>query len=261
MLGALTTQAAPMPTVHPFPAGGFRFISHQFQYSGGVAAEPGFRIERARFARLLPLADGFDAIEAYLAGIGRSPTAFCACELRSPAQFTDVGFVAFNRHYVERLAAWGIFREDVNPVARSNVCPEIDPPTTPSFYAFSYTVPSETHAARSFVAAGSGEAREGGPSYDGRIIRRGDQSPEAMREKACFVLAVMEQRMAALGFGWADVTATQAYTVFDIHPLLADEFVRRGAIPSGLTWHFARPPVQGLDFEMDVRCVAHELVI
>src|ERR1700746_2503572 len=119
-----------MPTVQPFPAGGYRFISHQFQYSGGVAAEPGFRIERARFARSVPLADGFDAIEAYLAGIGRSPTAFCACELRSPAQFTDAGFVAFNRHYVERLAAWGIFREEVNPVARSNVCPEIEPPTT-----------------------------------------------------------------------------------------------------------------------------------
>src|SRR5437868_11203133 len=85
-------EAAPMPTVQPFPAGGYRFISHQFQYSGGVAAEPGFRIERARFARSLPLADGFDAIEAYLARIGCSPTAFCACELRSPAQFTDAGF-------------------------------------------------------------------------------------------------------------------------------------------------------------------------
>ena len=88
-----------MPTAQPFPAGGYRFISHQFQYSGGVAAEPGFRIERAHFARPLPQADGFDAIEAYLAGIGRSPTAFCACELRSPV--TDAGFVGFNRHYVE----------------------------------------------------------------------------------------------------------------------------------------------------------------
>ena len=29
----------------------------------------------------------------------------------------------------------------------------------------------------------------------------------------------------------------------------------------GLTWHFARPPVQGLDFEVDVRGVACELVI
>jgi len=93
-----------MSTVLPFPAGGYRFIAHQFQYSGGVAAEPGFRFERARFTRPVPLAEGFDAIEAYLGGIGRSPTAFCACELLSPAQFTDAGFVAFNRHYVERLA-------------------------------------------------------------------------------------------------------------------------------------------------------------
>jgi hypothetical protein len=66
---------------------------------------------------------------------------------------------------------------------------------------------------------------------------------------------------AALGFGWADVTATQVYTIFDIHSLLADEIVRRGASLDGLTWHFARPPVQRLDFEMDVRGVARELVI
>jgi hypothetical protein len=75
------------------------------------------------------------------------------------------------------------------------------------------------------------------------------------------VLGVMEQRMAALGFGWTEVTATQVYTIFDIYSFLADEIVRRGACPAGLTWHFARPPVQGLDFEMDVRGVAHELVI
>src|SRR5277367_5120630 len=78
-----------MPTVEPFPAGGYRFISHQFQYSGGVAAEPGFRIERARFATSLPLADGFDAIEAYLAGIAdarrpHSALASCAPRRNSP---------------------------------------------------------------------------------------------------------------------------------------------------------------------------------
>jgi hypothetical protein len=42
---------------------------------------------------------------------------------------------------------------------------------------------------------------------------------------------------------------------------MADEFVRRGAHLGRLTWHFARPPVQGLDFEMDVRGVARELMI
>ena len=82
-----------------------------------------------------------------------------------------------------------------------------------------------------------------------------------MREKARFVLGEMERRMTALGFGWADVTATQVYTVYDIHPFLADEIVRRGAARAGLTWHYARPPVQGLDYEMDVRGLARELVI
>jgi hypothetical protein len=248
-----------MPSTQPFAAGGYRFMPFQFQYSGGVVAEPGFRIERARFRRPLPLAQGFDAVEAHLASLGRPPTAFCACELRSPAQFTEAGFIAFNRTYVERLARWGIFKDEVNPVARSNVCPEIDPPTTPSFYAFSYTVPGDGGG---FVAAGSGEARgEASGSYADRIVRLGDQSPEGMRDKARYVLGEMERRMTALGFGWGDVTTTQLYTVFAIHSFLADEFVRRGAIPAGLTWHFARPPVEGLDLEIDVRGVTRELVI
>ena len=38
-----------------------------------------------------------------------------------------------------------------------------------------------------------------------------------MREKAVFVLGRMEERMAALGKTWADTTATQVYTVHDLH--------------------------------------------
>jgi hypothetical protein len=37
--------------------------------------------------------------------------------------------------------------------------------------------------------------------------------------------------------------------------------VRRGAARAGLTWHFNRPPVQELDFEMDCRGVAIERVV
>ena len=248
-----------MPSTEPFAAGGYRFIPGPFQYSGGVAAAPGFRIERVRFARLVPLAQGFAAVEAHLASLGRKPTAFCACELRSPAQFSEAGFIAFNRLYVERLAQWGIFRDEVNPVARSNVCPEIDPPGTPSFYAFCYTVPVEGGG---FVAAGSGEARgETSGSYADRIVRLGDQSPEGMRDKAVYVLGEMERRMAALGFGWGDVTTTQLYSVYDIHPFFAPEIVARGAAPAGLTWHYARPPVEGLDLEIDVRGLSRELVV
>ena len=79
-----------------------------------------------------------------------------------------------------------------------------------------------------------------------------------MREKAVFVLAEMERRLRLLGFSWAHTTATQVYTVHELHPFLADEIVRRGAARGGLTWHFCRPPVQGLEYEMDCRGVAGE---
>jgi len=251
-----------MANVVMFPPGGYRFIEHAFQYSGGVAAAPGFAIERARLARMLPLAQGFDAIEAHLKNRGRPPGAFCACELRSPAQFTDAGFVTFNRHYVERLESWGIFRDEVNPVARSNVCPEIDPPATPSLYAFCYTMPAQAGYPRTdFVAAGSGEANGASGPYADRIVRRGDTSPDGLREKARFVLGAMERRMGVLGRSWVEVTATQLYTVFDIYPALAEQFVQRGATAAGLTWHYARPPVLGLDVEVDVRGLSREIVL
>ena len=247
-----------------FGPGGYRYVRGRFQYSGGAAAEPGFAIERARFHRPVPLEAGFRRIEAHLAAIGRPPTAFCACELRSPGQFTEEGFVAFNRAYVGTLERWGIFRDEENPVARSNVCPEIDPPAEPSFHAFSYTVPAATGEAaevKSFVIAGSGEAPEGPGEYRDRIIRLGDTSPGAMREKARYVLQAMEHRMAALGLTWADVTVSQVYTVNEVHGFLADEIVARGAAPDGITWTYARPPVEGLAFEMDVRSVPVERVI
>ena len=232
-----------------------------FQYSAGVAAEPGYQIERARFRRPMPLDEGFRAIAGHLTAVGRPLAAFCACELRSPAPFSEEGFAAFNRLYVGTLARWGIFRDEANPVARSNVCPAIDPPASPSFYAFAYTLPARDETRPSFHIAGSGEAPEGKGGYQEHIIRRGDTSPGGLREKARFVLGEMERRMGALGVGWAEATATQLYTIHDVHPILADEIVRRGATPGGLTWHFARPPVVGLDFEMDVRGVTREVVL
>lgn len=239
---------------------GYRYIPAVFQYSAGVAALPGFRIERARFAEPVPMAEGWRRVADHLAALGLPRTAFCACELRSPAPFTEEGFTAFNRSYAAVLAEWGILHDGHNPVARSNVCPEIAPPAEPGFHAFSYVVP-DAGAAPSFIASGSGESMEGQASYRERTVAYGDTFPSGMRAKARHVLAVMEQRMAALGFGWRDITAAQAYTVHDIHPFLAEEIVARGAARHGLTWHFCRPPVQGLEFEMDVRALAVERVL
>jgi hypothetical protein len=220
-------------STNTFAAGGYRFIPGMFQYSGGVAAESGFRIERVRFRQPVPLAQGFRRIEAIIAEAGRPMTSFCACELRSPEPFSETGFIAFNQHYVGTLADWRVYdpATKINPVARSN------------------------------VVSGSGEAPEGRGSYGKFVVRPGDTSPEGMREKARAVLGEMERRMGLLGFTWREATAAQVYTVYPVHSFLADEVVRRGAAEHGISWHFCRPPVVGLDYEMDCRHVEVERVI
>src|ERR1700692_705318 len=247
-------------TTQDFSAGNYRFIPAVFQYSSGAAADPGFEIERVRFDRMLPLAEGFERVAKYIGAAGRPLTSFCACELRSPAAFTEDGFRAFNQHYVKTLAEWCLFDGTTNPVARSNVCPEIDPPAEPSFYAFSFTRPSQSQSP-TFVIAGGAEARGGSGSYPERIVRYRDLSPDGLKEKVGFTVGEMEVRLYAFGFGWKDTTGVQAYTVHDFHPVMTEELVRRGAARSGLTWHFARPPVVDLEFEMDCRRVSRETVV
>src|SRR4029079_19266787 len=155
---------------------------------------------RVRLSGLPPLAEGLKRIEAHLAKVDRPIAAFCACEVRSPKPFDDAGFLAFNRGYVEPLTRWGIIKDGVNPIARSNVCPEVDPPGVPSLYAFSYTVPAGKGAPPSFVDSGSGESMEGQKNYSERAVRLGDRSQDGIREKARYVIGAMEKRMTALGF-------------------------------------------------------------
>ena len=246
-----------MPATIDVPAGGYRYSPGVFQVL----------VRRRRAGRLSDRARRLPAPSAaasrvrfhcaLFAGGRPPPEAFCACELRSPAAFTDDGFRSFNRHYVGTLERWRIMRDDDNPVARSNVCPELHKPGEPGFHAFCFTRPV-AGAAGSFVIAGSGEAEEGHASYRERTVRYGDTSPQGLREKARFVLARMEQRMAAFGAGWAEASAVQVYTVHDLHPFLSDEIARRGAAQHGLTWHFARPPVIGLEYQMDCRSVPVE---
>jgi hypothetical protein len=49
--------------------------------------------------------------------------------------------------------------------------------------------------------------------------------------------------------------------VHDLYPVLETEIVARGAARHGLTWHFCRPPVIGLEYEMDCRGIASEHVL
>ena len=242
------------------PESGYAFVEGVSQYSAGVTALHGYRIERMRFARPVPLLEGFRRIADFLRAAGRPLTAFCACELRSPAPFSEDGFRTFNQSYTAVLQSWGLLAQGRNPVARSNVCPEIDPPVEPAFHAFCFTREA-LDAPPSFVVAGSGEVPEGRDTYRDHIIRPGDTSASGMQAKARFVCTEMERRMAALNAGWSATTAVQIYTVHDIHSFLPDDLVRRGAAAHGLTWHFARPPIVGLDYEMDCRAVHADSVL
>ncbi len=166
----------------------------------------------------------------------------------------------FSRAYLGNIERFGLLKSGVVPVARSNVCPKFDPPEEPSIYAFSYTVVAD-NAAPSFVIAGSCEAPEGKPNYKDHIVRYGDTSPEAMIDKAQWVLGEMERRLRVFSADWTSTTAAQIYTVHNAAPIIEGLMGPRGVLRNGVTWHLNRPPVVGLEFEMDCRCVHLERVI
>ena len=241
--------------------GNYSFVKGISPYSAGVAAARGFAIEHARLLPALPLRAGFAAVEKHLQTLGRPRQALCAIELRSPRPFTFQGFADFNAGYVDILKSWEILQDGLNPVARTNVAPEIGPPGEPALHGFSYTVPS-SHAGVTFIVAGAGELPEG--SLDPHdVVRRGEDSLDALKAKAHFVLGLMESRMRELGADWPDVTTTDVYTVHDIHPLLKTEILPRlgAAGLQGITWHYTRPPILSIEYEMDLRGVRREIVV
>lgn len=243
-----------------FTGGNYRFVpSGVLQYSGGVAAEKGFTIKRMVFSSAVRLKDGFNLINAILREEGRPLTALCACELRSPAPLSESGFSSFNNFYFDTLKTWGLFDGTHNPVARSNVCPAVSIVNEPSFYAFSYTVASEVDE-DTFVIAGSSEVPEGNANYKDYLVCYQNTSPAGILSKARWVLGEMERRLSVLGYEWHHCTASQLYTVHNPHPFLAEEFARRGAMSFGLNWHYVRPPVIDMEFEMDCRRVLSERV-
>ena len=138
------------------------------------------------------------------------------------------------------------------------MAPQVNPPGEPSLYGFAYTVPSQA-TRKTFVVAGAGELPEGSLEPQD-VIRRGEKGTAAIREKARFVMGLMEGRLTGLHVGWSDVTVTDIYTVHDIHPFIEDELLKRlnegGA--HGLTWHYSRPPIEGIEYEMDLRGGAGE---
>lgn len=238
------------------PDGGFRFLPGSPVFAGGAVAEPGFAIEHALLARWLPLEQGYAAVERHLRAIGRPMQALCGMQLRLPRQLTPDQFTEFNAPYVARLDAWGVTHERLNPVSRTNVSPAADAPVEPSLHGFSYTVPS-TVGHTTFAMSGMVERGPGGS-----VIALNDVSAAGMQSKLAYVIGAVTDRLAELGVQWRDATHVELYSGADIPGAVALLAQRAsGALPRGVRWHFGRPPVVGLELELEARAVVREVIV
>jgi hypothetical protein len=244
------------------PASPYSFLKGIAPYSCGVRAAAGAEIARAVFDSAPRWEEGFERIEAHLQTLGLPRTALCGTELRSPAPFSMGGFIEFNQQYCLKLQVWELSVGELNPVARTNVAPVVAPPDQVRLHAFSYVQPAITGHRPTYVVAGAGELLDGILESQ-RIIRPGDRSAAAMEAKMAYVVEVMDQRLAGLGGQWEQTTAVDIYTS-RLLPESAVEMVIRRLGPAGhrgLSWHHSRPPVEDIDYEMDLRSVRLELLL
>jgi hypothetical protein len=243
------------------PKGNYRFLTGIAPYSSGVVSMSGYEIVRVTLATPVPYRQGFTLIEQYLSDQNRSLAALCGLELRSPKAVTFEGFADLNRGYQDMLERGGLLVDQRNPIARTNVAPELNPPDEPVLFAFSYTVPRQDPAAPStFVIAGAGDLIDQALKPQA-IVRPDDTSIEAMTEKAGHVMAAMQSRLAGLQADWPQVSAVDIYTVHAVHPYLATTILETmgPAVGHGVHWYYTRPPLVGVEFEMDMRSIRQEL--
>jgi len=248
-----------MPLVD-HPAGNYRFLPGIAPYSCGAVSAAGFEIVHAIFQRPPPYRAGLEGVAEFLAAEGRPRAALCGVELRSPRPYSFQGFAEFNAGYAAILESWGLFVDGVNPVARTNVAPVVDPPREPALYGFSFTRPCAAGLPPTFIVAGAGELPEGFLDRDS-IVALNDTSPAGLSAKARFVMGLMEGRLRGLGVDWPAVTAADVYTAHPLAPLLPEIVLGRmgAAAVHGVHWHFTRPPLEEIEYEMDVRGARLEL--
>lgn len=242
--------------------GGFRFIRGSAAFcSSGVVAAPGFEIVRASFRPLAALAAGFDFIERHLVSVGRTASSMCGIELRIPKALSNDGFDEFNRGYLKRLKQWNVNVEGLNPITRTNVALEPSPVSQPSMLGFYYTVPAAS-AAQTFVLAGAAEIKSRGTGNP-EIVAQGDLSTAGLRMKTECVMDELAGRLREMNVGWRDASAINLYTVHDAHTILVETLLPAlgEAAGRGITWHHARPPVVGIELEIDGHAVNHEMIV
>jgi len=246
--------------------GNYGFIRGGGPFSSGCVARPGFEIVHAAFRQFVSLARGFELVEGHLRQLGRPIDALCAMHLRIPQPLTMKGFEEFNRPCVERLHSWGLEVDRANPVARTNVALEASPVPEAMLAGFFYTAPTDPKIpgpqSATFVLSGAAEMRVG---KDGKreLVAPGDVSAAGIRRKLECVLEALSGHLRELNLSWDLATAVNLYTVHDVYPTLASTLLPSLGLAAqvGVNWHYSRPPVTGLEVEIDVHAVRREIVL
>ncbi len=239
------------------PEGGFAYLRGGTQpFSHGVVALEEHALIRVRLRPMLPLAEGLAFAADFIAAQNRPQAALAALEVRSPAAMSPAEFAAFNTQYAAMLDAVGFAAEAGFPIARSNMAPQYDAPRVNTLFAFTFATPSAGPGGSDFVISGKPENTDGPPG----IVASGDLSPAGMQAKAAHVITALQDRVAALGASWHNVTGAQAYTIHSLDPTMG--LLRSSGLANiGLTLFPGAPPVTGFAFEIDVRAVSYELVV
>jgi hypothetical protein len=230
--------------------GNYSFIRGIGPFSAAVRANPGFEIVHARLHPFQPLAPAYGTVESHLRDLGRPINALCGMHLRIPRPLSRQGFEEFNRPYIERLRSWALEVNGANPVTRTNVALEINAVDEPALAGFFYTA-AASHNRPGWVISGVPEieTRDGAA----KIVAPGDISLEGLRRKAECVLQVLTRNLSELGSSWDEATAINLYTVHDLYEVMTSTVLPAigTASRAGITWHCSRPPVEGLELEID----------
>lgn len=240
--------------------GGYHFLRGIAAFSSGVVSSPGFEIVYVTLQRPMPISEALGRVADFLTRQERPKAALCSISLRSPQPYTFQGFAEFNAGYATTLKSWNLLVEGINPVARTNVAPVINPPKEPVLYGFAFARSCPIDQAPTFVVAGAGELQEGVATRDG-IISIGDTSTNGLHAKSRFVMDLLENRLHGLGVDWSSATTVNVYTAHCLTPIVPELVLNRigAAAMHGICWYYSRPPIEELEFEMDVRGTRTEI--
>ncbi len=238
-------------------AGDYKILPGGAAFCSGIIPCEGYEIVRVLLRPWIPLEHGYAFIENYLKSADRPIQAFCGIELRVPAPLAMNDWSSFNVPYLAQLRKWGLIFGDQSGVCRSNIALALHPPATTSVCAFTYTAPSSAKG-KTFFLSGQADI-----DANGKAIAEGDTGPAAMQKRARYTIDTVGATLAKLGMSWQDTTQIAFFHAHDIPDLWEPKLLGSlgEALSRGVLVYRARPPIAGLEVELEARAVRQEIVV